>query len=210
MEVSLSPAAPAKTYWMHEGLLCHHSSYFRGTLRGGFAESIDKVVRLGYTSTDTVDLFKNWIYIGKLFDASTPNPEQSNKFWKLIIETYAFAEMRGIPGLKNACTDAFLDRVGDTWQLPLNHYTMIYERTSQNAALRTLASDLFVTCYPVRGQFKEQGMAWVESLPKDFLVDVILSESHEVVQYQSQLGRSYVKRLPKCRYHDHKPPHERV
>ncbi|KAF2100517.1 hypothetical protein NA57DRAFT_74123 [Rhizodiscina lignyota] len=196
---------PPKAYWLHEGILCHHSLYFREALRGDSSESQQKVIKLEETEVKVFDAFKNWLYTGKLFDTSTLDDP---KVFDVLCKIWIFGNRRGVPGLKNAAADAFIDQSLRLWILPDELFLFIYDNTSNGAQLRTLIADLLVLSRDLLEMFTRLDGSLVERYPKQLLLDVLRSPMHKDLRFQSIASKIFIGKMDRCKYHDHRGPDE--
>ena len=105
IEIKVGDSQSQKTFSMHKGLLCYHSSHFEAQLTGPWSKSSrtgKDTIMLENESINAFERFNCWIYSGLLkADWSTED----------LLETYIFAEMRIIPRLQNALVNRMLTLV---------------------------------------------------------------------------------------------------
>lgn len=198
-------------YNMHEGLLCHHSSYFRGAIRGGFgveiSETNEKIIRLNLIDLKVFESFKLWLYTGKLFSSST-KPTCGPRLNEALVNIWVFADMRGIPGMRNAATDGILDRVAETGHICVDVVPKVYAETMEGSALRCLYVDLIRFQHSLSyfgTKCKELGLR----LPVEFLYDVMEAYCAHGQAWTKIFDRKWhAAKMDRCKYHEHQSPSE--
>lgn len=131
-----------KSYSLHKGLLCKHSSYFRAALTGSFVEATTQTVRLDEEDPAIFDLFVTWLYTQCII----PNDMSSKDVdWQILAEQYVFAERRSSPSFKNAIIDTLAVKALDTKQFLPQYGTIkwIWDNTGDGASLRRFMVDYF-------------------------------------------------------------------
>lgn len=139
-----------KEFHIHKGLICHYSEYFRDAFKAGFQES-EGMVKLNQDEVDVFQCFFNWLYTGKLLDDGEEFNFKHRQDTLRVLKTYIFAEVRGIPMLKNTTIDKFLDLVIKEYFSPSNYFKHVYENTPENDKLRTLLVSLMTRWQGVHG-----------------------------------------------------------
>jgi hypothetical protein len=186
------------TYAVHHGLICFHSSFFRGALQGGFSESANKEVVLPAEEKEPFRTFLSWIYRMQLHDAGVNFIMTTGTQAIHMIKTYIFADKRGIPGLKNAIIDLLISAQIAERCIPTRTMQKAWEGTSENDGLRKLFVDWHVYC-PLVPHFVKVGQ------PDLYLKEMLLVVLDRVIRRDSRPARrsdAEWKRL-KCLYHDH-------
>lgn len=156
-----------RTFLVHEGLLKHHSGYFSAALKEDWRKDPSKPVEL---PEDDPDVFQNafrWLYTGKIYhglssDGKIPLPPRT------ICKLYIFADMREMPGLRNATIDVLFQVYCQEWAYPVHDVPFVYENTCQGSALRRLFAVLAAETY----SWSDLEDASVEH-PKELLSDVL-------------------------------------
>ena len=87
-------------FYLHKGLLCHHSAFFERAFDGNFEESITRSMYLEENDVDEFILFEEWLYSQKLtYHKDFDDPSF------LLVKMFCFAERVGISALQNATLD---------------------------------------------------------------------------------------------------------
>lgn len=108
--VEAGPNASRVQSPIHEGLLCHHSSFFRAAIKGGFNND-ERIIRLDLKDPKVFDAFKLWLYSGNLLTSTfKPSTDQGGPYHDFLVDIWIFADYHGIPVLKSTVTDATIDR----------------------------------------------------------------------------------------------------
>jgi hypothetical protein len=192
------------TFYIHEGLLRHYSSYFHAALKPEWQANNDgptKGITLDQDDPAVFQAFFNWLYTGALYsilnaDNSIPLPPH------LICAVFVFGDFRGIPELCNAAINTLLQASIQDWAFASKCLNYIYANTLPGSKLRKLmVDDAVSTC-----DFEDLlggAHAHLDEYPKEFLAEVLIQGGArgEV----GRMGKGYVPwvkgRL--CEYHDH-------
>lgn len=209
VKVVVRLAQDEKTYDLPRGLLEWHTSYF--------AVAFDPVKSASFmTSTDgelvleedipVFDAFCCWLYTGRLKDASptTTAPILSKLYLPemTLYQTWVFADMRGIPALKNAAIDMLHERSCASWRMSDKNIIYCYKNTVRGSKLRKYIVGLS-TQMQSYGDFQKL-MATLD-LPTDFLVDAIPILMAQGEGHKS-IGREAWIAIDRCQWHDHSGP----
>lgn len=129
-----------KRFDIHEGLICYQSAFFRRAFDGGFKESHEGALTLSDTSVETFEAFKDWMYLGQLFDEELDEKSKQRRTARLI-EAWIFGESRGAPRFQNAAINLLFDDLVRLRGAILHDEDLdeIYEKTAENSPLRKFA-----------------------------------------------------------------------
>lgn len=139
-------------FTVHEGLLSFHSEFFRGALRGSFAESHDLLIRLPEEEPHEFDWFVQWLYRDHFSPQQPAKEKLTLRFGESIrypqlkecAMLHVLADFLGCSPLK-AELEAMLTR--DQWaELPdADTIHCIWEKhTDKGSPFRKLVVDQFV------------------------------------------------------------------
>ena len=191
-------------------LLVWHSSYFAAALDpdGSFVSSGADAIHID-DDIATFEAFSCWIYTGRLQDPpgttiTTVEEYREARPWLLsntrLCQIWIFADMRGIPALKNVAVDMIHWKVG----LPGRHLPAsidyVYENTTEGSLLRKL----LVEAYAWNVSF-----VWFLAFDRSLLtIDFVM----DLMPFFITRGRDDVPRedewkvIHRCRWHDHSGP----
>ncbi|KAF2100855.1 hypothetical protein NA57DRAFT_24429, partial [Rhizodiscina lignyota] len=134
--VEVTNRSETKSFFLHEGLLCHNSSYFKAAINGGFAESSKRVIPLSRTSINVMEAFQMWLYNGKLFGGA------EDMGYTFLFQIWVFGDMLGVPGLQNAAIDSVHKKISTGWSIPSHRIDYVYQNTPSGSALRKYVVDM--------------------------------------------------------------------
>ena len=136
----------AKDFWIHRGLLCRESKFFREKL--AFSETTEgstvaQVVIVKEEDPEIFNRFKEWLYDKKIFLGSETCKTLA---WSTIFAVYVFAERKSIPRLMNACVDTVIKKRRAGGLLPgQEDVNPLWKVSGKVFRLRRLLLDLFTT-----------------------------------------------------------------
>lgn len=210
VEVQVGPEGRNPPFYLHTGLLCHHSPYFRATIQGKFKEANAGVIRLAHDKYQVVNTFKAWLYTSNILEVSCQYTKW-DQLCHFLLKCWLWADMRGATCFQNAIIDNIIDAFERYWQLPsLDDSVMIYENTTKDSPLRKLLVDFIAITRPdIKGWTKvcrELG----EEYPSDLYLDLL--ERREDLRSQDWfVGKgTYGTEFHKCKYHIHQMPCDRT
>ena len=184
-------------YQMHKGLLAHHSDYFRGAFRDGsaFVEAASGEANIPSDEAEGFEVFARWVYTGRLQERNTKafSFEQNVKLGK----GYIFADMRGIPGLKNDIIDSLIDDYSLTLMIPLAPLVQCYGQLPENDGLCRFIFDLLTKSDLLDGFFNGD----LHKFPRELLEKLVSTTL--VGSYKRKLRTDDEWIASKCEYHDH-------
>ncbi|EON67205.1 hypothetical protein W97_06458 [Coniosporium apollinis CBS 100218] len=140
--VTIKVGRQKQAFFAHKGLICNYSTYFKAAFHGQFREATAGAVELDNDDVEVFKTFFGWMYTGKLFEPSS-EPGKVPLTANLLAKIYVFGDARGIPDLKNAAIDAFVDKIIDDWNnVPASTIPYIYDNTPEDSKLRKLLVDM--------------------------------------------------------------------
>ena len=125
---------------IHKNLLCHHSSYFKAALEGGFEESKTGVIDLRDEDVEVFSVFNEWLYSG---DVTYEHYEAHHGMWSALLKLYVFAEKRVVPEFQNALIDAMINVWVEDSSYPKTEIHLAWVNTATSSPLRTFLVDLY-------------------------------------------------------------------
>ncbi|KAI9876317.1 MAG: hypothetical protein M1830_006774 [Pleopsidium flavum] len=181
---------------VHQGLICHYSSYFKAALSGSFKESKKGIVDLEDETEQTFKLFYLWLYSQKL----VVEVSREYEAWLRLAELYVFGDKRGVPKLKNRIIDTMVawNAQLDVVPLPLNF--LVYDNTPEFSPLRKLLVDFVAWGMDV---LDAKTFASTQEYSKEFLIDLVRAIEKRP---SPRLLRNAPFRIDLCSYHEHEEP----
>ncbi|KAJ4292535.1 hypothetical protein N0V90_009198 [Kalmusia sp. IMI 367209] len=199
-----------RTFLMLTGLLRWHSSYFAAALDAkGFGIDGQREIEI----TDSVrafEAFRCWIYTGKLkdpslSDASSPAKAPVNDdllSQELLCRTWVFADLRGIPALKNAAIDMLHEHISMSWSTNIRMVRFVYNNTLEGSSLRAFVIDVFTLTKETSRIAKLDPMF----LTVRFMQDIMLFQMEQAQNSDRRLGQKQWAQLSRCKWNDHSGP----
>lgn len=132
-------------FWIHRGLLCRASKYFREELSSRETDGgiIAIPIILKEEDPDIFRRFKDWLYSDKIISELETN---KNLPWSDIIAIYAFSERRGVPRLQNNCIDTTIRKREEGGLFPGQaDINTLWKTPGQVFRLRRLLLHMFAT-----------------------------------------------------------------
>lgn len=126
-------------FGIHKSLLCHHSSYFKAALEGGFEESETQVINLKDEDPKVFWGFNEWLYSGTV----AHQRYATNEKWSALLDLYVFAEKRIVPKLQNALIDAMINLCGEIESYPKTEIHLAWVNTATSSPLHELLGELY-------------------------------------------------------------------
>ncbi|OAL47209.1 hypothetical protein IQ07DRAFT_682685 [Pyrenochaeta sp. DS3sAY3a] len=157
-----------RTFQVHEGLLKHHSDYFKAALKDDWKKDPSKPIELPEDDPSVFQEVFRWLYTGKLYHELSGNGRIPLRT-RTICKIYIFGDMRGSPGLCNAAIDLLFQVFCQEWAYPLPDAQFVYKNTCKGSALRKFFAVLAAETY----SWRRLEIA-SEEYPKELLVDVLI------------------------------------
>ncbi|KAH7390914.1 hypothetical protein DE146DRAFT_618526 [Phaeosphaeria sp. MPI-PUGE-AT-0046c] len=202
-------SAKENTYVIPRGLLIWHSSYFAAALdpsnSANFATGANGELMME-EDVEVFDAFCCWLYTGRLKDpCSTSTTSKFLELYlkrKILYQIWIFAEMRGVPAMKNAAIDMLHENVCASWTSLRGGISYCYENIVRGSALRQY---MLNRSTQVKSFESFKNFMTKNELPYDFLIDAIpilvaQGEGHE------SIGREAWIAIDRCQWHDHSGP----
>lgn len=143
------------SYTVHEGIITHHSPFFRAALAHDFIEAHERKVHLPECSADTFEAYMEWIYTSKVVIEPTKAAACKGHvgvFCHDLMELYVFADSMQDLRLCNAiadecreCTSAFATRLSTSNPLP-STVDLLYSSLTERSPMRRLLLVSFEDC----------------------------------------------------------------
>lgn len=189
------------------GLLVFHSAYFAAAL-----DSANLFVKLANGELvleeqfKVFDAFRCWLYAGRFRDrAPTPEITDPEKLYLSpgsLCQIWVFADMRGVPAMKNAAIDMLHTRTCVLDSLSRTSLNFAYNNTTVGSALRKFCVDAFV-----RQQSYAQFMA---GIPEKEVASDFWKETIPIIvrQGEDHPGMTLFEwsSIDRCQWHDHSGP----
>lgn len=203
IKVEVTDKKAVRIFDLHEGLLCHYSSYFESAINGGFAEGEAHIVRI-QEKMEVFLAFRLWLYTGKLVDDFDALLNQTRVGFRLFSRLWVFGDMRGVPWLQNAAIDGIHDLVERTWVLPQSCIAYTYENSLEGGLRRFL---LHMVAYLFEDL--EDFVSIVEKhgtkIPQDFFHGLLRIRGKPDDDFQRASKDDFAE-MNTCLYHNHERP----
>ena len=189
-----------RSFSIHKGVLCNHSTFFRAAVAGNFQEAKSNVVHLPDADPEAFSTYAQWAYSGQIIeldpDEDGTNGKRNFRVQVLRCKLYILAEYLGDTLLQNTITDLIVQDFKKTTKGPgVAVIRLVYQQTRDNSNLRKLMLDWHL---------KSTNGDWLQTyrkrLPPAFLADLAIEWA------KVNLDRRAVndpKTAWKCTYHDH-------
>ena len=103
--VTLQVGADKYPFYIHKGLLCRDSHFFKAAFDGSFEEATTGTLHLKEDDVEEVKIFEEWLYHPNKLEFPKDHDEPSF----LLIKLFCFAHRVGIESLQNDALDAIRD-----------------------------------------------------------------------------------------------------
>ena len=195
VEIKVGPEGSSESFYMHEGILCFYSDYFKGALKGEFLEARKGVVVLETEEAAVFARFQYWVY-GRRF-CHISETETKAVSWSEVAKLWVFGDSHNIPLLQNQVIDLMKRKVIDLWENPVHELDYIYQNTIPGAALRKFSIDVIGR---TSGLDEVSRQDLDELFDKEALIDLV-----EVIwkTNKPKWYRGDVDKLDMCQYHVH-------
>lgn len=212
-----------REFTVHEGLLRHHSVWFRNRLNGRWGDV--KHVELLHDDPATFELFVGFAYHYKLLPpivnpkASKTTDEQDVRPIKRprieraghhtrmqLTNLYIFADVLQCERLQCAAIDAYCKKANEEWTTPSRSMVQyMYENTTVGCGLRKLVVDEFTKTYIDDDYWKRSDCKalFCSNTHPEFMAEVIIG-LFETRNSNPSWEREEWARVNPCDYHDHK------
>ncbi|KAL8906876.1 MAG: hypothetical protein Q9171_006091 [Xanthocarpia ochracea] len=184
-----------KIFYIHKGLLCHHSSVFRAMMEHDWKEKQEGIVTLKDEDHETFQRFMLWLYFGKVFDndagetIETVSPKQ-------LLDCYILADRRDVPAMQNYIIDTYIRKSQAARLLNFGLQRYVWGKTPEQSHLRRLFVDIMVLRGDIAAAFKNENEK--DTYDKSYIVDVLIGKDKnpKVISWDELYKR-------RCDYHIH-------
>ncbi|KAL8780703.1 MAG: hypothetical protein Q9213_006349 [Squamulea squamosa] len=191
--VTIKLESSNRTFYIHKGLLCHHSAVFKAMLERDWKEKQEGLVILKDEDPELFRRFMLWLYWGKIID---DDESISTITFKKLIDCYLLADKRDVPPMQNHVIDTIIQKSIAENIIFVSLQRYIWENTPEQSLLRKLLVEMMV----LRGNndlmLKDENIK--NHYDKSFIVD-LLRKKHQTPNVISW-DAFYKKR---CDYHIH-------
>ena len=142
VRIRVGTGEAVEVFELHKGVLCFYSEYFRVALRDEWTEGKDNELALPTEDPATFRLFRDWLYLQKVVDATTNHYEAPHTI-EVLCDLWAFGDRRGVPLLMNEAIDVIRNQVVKSTSAAIKNMPTIYANTMPGSKLRTFMVDLF-------------------------------------------------------------------
>jgi len=209
IQVTVGTGPRAKTFSIHKDILTYHCEYFQSALKDCWETGFDNTIHLPDEDAYIFSLFNYWVYTKRLYHKEHCTYDKSAVIEKVplsfrhLVDTYIFADKRGIPKLANAALDTLSAKMCCPWYMPYQELEHIYDNTPQGSALRRYLVDFALAT----DNFDDIDEA-ADIYPKEFLVEVISAASKGNINIvgDKKPWEAYITEAKKLfceKYHDH-------
>jgi hypothetical protein len=129
-----------ESFFAHEGLLRHYSTYFQAALKKEWIGEAVKVIELPDDDLDTFRAFFHYMYSRKLYSCLTDEGNIPLDGCD-ICYIYVFGDARGAPELCNAALDLLFQKHCQEWTYPTGQLNYVYDETPARSSLRKYLVD---------------------------------------------------------------------
>ncbi|KAL8919621.1 MAG: hypothetical protein Q9172_004898 [Xanthocarpia lactea] len=184
-----------KTFYIHKGLLCHHSSVFRAMMEHDWKEKQEGIVTLKDEDHGTFERFMLWLYFGKVFDNDAGETIETVS-GKQLVDCYLLADRRDVPAMQNYIIDTILRKSQATRSLHCGLQRYVWGNTPEQSHLRSLFVDSMVLRGDIAAAFKDENEK--DTYDKSYIVDVLIRKytNPELIPWDELYKR-------RCDYHIH-------
>ncbi|KAL9035341.1 MAG: hypothetical protein Q9180_004913 [Flavoplaca navasiana] len=170
--VQLKVGAKEKIFYVHQGLICESSPFFRAAFTGGFKENSGSIT----LEEDDPVIFGHivqWLYRGKLETLSKVEVDTGFDYWMTLFQLYVLADKYGIRLLKNAVMgllfqthDRRKEKNTETHKPPQQScITYVYENTAPGSQLRRFLVTYYVWHIDLGWFSLSSTIEWLETIP---------------------------------------------
>ncbi|PSN66888.1 hypothetical protein BS50DRAFT_634349 [Corynespora cassiicola Philippines] len=153
-----------RTFHVHEGLLKHHSAYFRAALKNEWEEGVTRTIKLPDDEPNIFAIYFSWLMIGKLYLDLDENGLIPLSSWTLC-KAFVFGDTRGSLEFCNACIDCLCQKISQKRYIHMPKIKWIYSNTLPGSSLRKLMIHV-----PIANSTWDMRRF---NLPAEFLLDLI-------------------------------------
>ncbi|KAL8842350.1 MAG: hypothetical protein Q9205_006630 [Flavoplaca limonia] len=170
--VQLKLGAVGKIFYVHQGLICESSPFFRAAFTGGFKENSGSI-NLEEDDPDIFGHIVQWLYRGKLETLSKVEVDTGFDYWMKLFQLYVLADKYGMRLLKNAVMDLLFqtrdrrkNKETETHKPPQQScVTYVYENTAPGSQLRRFLVIYYVWHIKLEWFNLSSTIEWLEANP---------------------------------------------
>jgi hypothetical protein len=179
-------------FTIHEGIICGRSEFFRRAMSGDWKEREEREIKLPEDDPQVFATYVNLAYTNKITTIESGALDAAQKFAKecnALCKLYVFSEKLCDTQAKNSTVHALVALSGDTvsygktFNPDTGAISVLYAGTLSTSPARQLVSDWWT----------DTNVDYIQThsdkLPRDFLVDVLLSGRRNV----AKTGRTLVQ-----------------
>ncbi|KAL8881519.1 MAG: hypothetical protein Q9192_007780 [Flavoplaca navasiana] len=157
------------TFYIHKGLLCHHSPVFTAMLEHDWKEKQEGFVTLNSEEHNVFRRFVLWLYYGKILDydeSLITIPAQE------LLDCYFLADRRDIPAMQNFLINTIISKAQAVQATFCDYQRYVWCNTPGSSPLRRLLVDMMA----LRGNIPLFMEAEDEKnrFDKSYIVDVLI------------------------------------
>lgn len=192
LEIVVGRDETAETTYVHKDLATKFSDVVALSVKGGFKEAEEGIVRFPEEDPELFRIFAGFIYTGFVHSKKCDGYPEIDRLAAL----WVLGEKLQAGEFKDAVVDAMIERLGSTTEGSDRIFTMIYSNSVGASGMRRLMVDLAAWCSPA-GTFRDAAR---KEESKEFFYDL-------AVKYQGLYGvargSSPFRLEVTCAYHDH-------
>ncbi|KAF2869209.1 hypothetical protein BDV95DRAFT_114956 [Massariosphaeria phaeospora] len=155
-----------KMFYVHSGLICARSLYFRTTMNGRWLEADEQAVSLPEDDPAVVAT-----YLGLLYTNRLHLPQTIHSQYNWLIRLYVFAERMMDTESKNIVVQAMMARAKEGYCPPSNAISTLYDGTPETSLARNLFVVIRYLCFKTHDSH-DSTVWWNKELPGDFLFEL--------------------------------------
>lgn len=189
--VTVQAGLTKKEFYLHRGLVCHHSTYFQGALRGDWKESKEGIITLDNEDEMTFQKFVDWLYTHRL-----PHVDLKNRMtW--LIRLWLLGDRKGVADLQNQAMDLLMQAECTDDPSPAT-MKECYDAITTGSVLRKALVNYFLAHMDISYMFSDDYETEYGEWPRDFCREFSIAADAKVPQ-----GSRRYRMLDRCEYHVH-------
>ena len=146
----------ANKFSISTDILCHHSGYFRGALKGGFAETIVQKVDLREADPEAFEIILEWLYTHTIKEVC-PSPrttlQDDQPSFAILLETWKLADYLQIPKVQNHIMALMTKRINKHKCVPVAEFNELYKIKDEHPLLQSWIVDIAIWAAPFYLEF---------------------------------------------------------
>ncbi|KAL8771206.1 MAG: hypothetical protein Q9209_003377 [Squamulea sp. 1 TL-2023] len=189
--VKLEPSN--QIFYIHKGLLCHHSAVFKAMLEHDWKEKQEGLVILKDEDPEPFRRFMLWLYWGKILDDDESISTISST---KLTECYFLADRRDVPAMQNLIIDTIIQKSIAENIIFVGVQSYVWQNTPEQSLLRKLLVEMMALRGNNELTFKDENEK--NKYDKSFIVDILRKKHQTPVPISWD---EFYKR--RCDYHIH-------